>query len=121
MHTSCPDCDAVIAPGTYQCKCGFKLARPQRWLSNDEVKVDQKHAEESERWCAEHGLTTVEEKREFLKRMRLELLRPKTLEEKRAWMKSPRSEIAARLRDEFLTRKDLPEREPGCDDEVIAA
>lgn len=72
----------------------------------------------SRKWCEERGLASKESQLDFVREQVKLLSQPK---DHKAWMTNPKSEIAKRLRDEFLARKDLPEREPGEDSEELAA
>lgn len=122
MPTFCPDCDAVIPLGKFQCKCGGKVEKPQRWLSKEEVSVSEEANKKAEAFCNALGLTSTEEKRAYIKTLLPQLSRAKTVEEKRAWMDNPKSELARQMAEEFKHRRPVVEREPGADyEEDLAA
>lgn len=124
MPTFCPDCDAVIPLGKWACKCGAKIEKPQRWLTHDEVVENTEATKKAEAFCNALGLCSTEEKRAYIKSLLPQLSREKTVEQKRAWMHNPKSELARQYRDEVLAERRIPVREPGEDfeeDERAAA
>ena len=68
----------------------------------------------AERYCSERGLDTTEKKIQHCR----DLMRQFTSGQmdKRAWMKNPKSPLAARYAAEVLEREHK-QREPGSDDE----
>ena len=117
MPTFCPECESVIPLGKYQCKCGAKIPKPQRWMTKEEVAENTEATKRAEAFCNAKGLTSTDEKRAYIKSLLPQLSREKTVEQKRAWMTNPKSEIARQFRDELLAERRLPVREPGEDDE----
>lgn len=86
---NCPDCKAALTFDPSKCRCGWKAAArlvsvaapaafcatvgcEQRCMPGHRLcgscEVEQRHRE-SEAFCREHGLTTVEEKRAYCARM----------------------------------------------------
>lgn len=119
MPTFCPECESVIPLGKYQCKCGAKIPKPQRWMTKEEVAENNEATKRAEAFCNAMGLCSTEEKRAYIKSLLPQLSREKTVEQKRAWMHNPKSDLARQFRDEVLAEKRLPVREPGSDDEEI--
>lgn len=117
MPTFCPECESVIPLGKYQCKCGAKIPKPQRWMTKEEVAENTEATKRAEAFCNAKGLTSTDEKRAYINSLLPQLSREKTVEQKRAWMTNPKSEIARQFRDELLAERRLPVREPGEDDE----
>ena len=88
MNDTCPDCNSGLRPGATSCRCGWKLAvgavDPAAIRYCATVGCEQKarvgalkcescetreRQERSEARCRELGLTTVEEKRAYCRRM----------------------------------------------------
>jgi hypothetical protein len=122
VPTFCPECESVIPLGKYQCKCGAKIPKPQRWMTKEEIAENTEATKKAEAFCNAMGLCSTEEKRAYIKSLLPQLSRQKTVEEKRAWMHSPKSELARQFADEFKHRRPVVEREPGADyEEDLAA
>lgn len=86
-------------------------------MTKEEVAENEEATKKAEAFCNAMGLTSTDEKRAYIKSLLPQLGRAKTVEEKRAWMHNPKSDLARKFRDELLAERRLPVREPGEDDE----
>lgn len=84
-------------------------------MTKEEIAENTEATKKAEAFCNAMGLCSTEEKRAYIKSLLPQLSRQKTVEQKRAWMTNPKSEIARQFRDELLAERRLPVREPGED------
>lgn len=116
MNSSCPVCDRSLPAVSNRCRCGW--TRPEVRAAVTEQFIDlTEHTLRAEKWCNERGLNTTEKKIAYCRKVGAALLRPRTVEDKRAWMQNPKSELARKFRDDLLRERRIPVREPGEDDE----
>lgn len=135
LNNKCPSCGSFINIESMKCKCGWKGDRKEAFtrpfvfcayegcpheaivrISNANL-CKQHYIHEGDKQAAvyaqEHGLKTREDHVNHVRR-----LMKSFGSNHRAWAKSPKSPIAARFAEEAFGKV---EREPGSDDERLAA
>lgn len=123
MNSFCPVCDRPISQETRRCRCGWI-----RKIEPVHTPVDlgpqlAEHTRRAEEWCLERGLDTTEKKIAYCRRVMALLSRPRTVADMRQWMDAPKSELARKYADEVRAARfaRMPARDPGQDDEELAA